>query len=127
VQEIGPQLGLDHDQQARPQSRQAAADAARQIIGRKAHLHSGQQRTRPGPAGRRRAGQRDLQIRRALAQRGDQDGRNLHLADRHRMHPDATALTHRAETEARRAAAPILARAYRTPQQQQHCKRQRQV
>ena len=115
VQHVGPELGLDEDQQARAQAHEATPYAARQIVGRVSHIDTGQQSAGAHTARGRGAGQCDLERMVALAQGLDQDGGHLHLAHRDRVHPDAAAGARRAETESRQAATPVLARAQAAP------------
>ena len=119
IEQIGPQLGLHDDQQPRPQTRKAATHAAGQIVRRIAHVEAWQQHAPTRAATRRGGGQRDLERGLTLTQRCDQDGGGLYLADRDRMHPDTAAGAWLAQPKARAAAAPVVARAQPTPQNDQ--------
>jgi hypothetical protein len=115
--QVRPQLGLENDSESRPDPVEEAAHRPGQVVGQVADRDVGaKQAARAAAAGRRRGRQRQRQRRVAAAQRPHQARRRLHLADRHRVHPQPAGRQRRPEAEALGQRLPVAAVADSAPQ-----------
>lgn len=126
---VGPEFGLHHHRQLRPRALKKARRRPGQVIGQIAVLHAvAEQCLDALRAGRGHAGDGDRQMRIARHQFADHRRRGDALADRYRMHPDATR-TKRRQTKGETFAdtTGVGRRAPGTPEQAQKYQRQAEV
>jgi hypothetical protein len=129
VIERRPELGLEDDRHPRPHPVEEAPHAARQVVGHVAHQHAvAEQLACALRTGRRHGAQHQRHRGIAAAQFLHQARRRLHLADRHRVHPDAAG-DRRAgpESEAFAEVLPVAAVAEAAPQHDATDDRRQQV
>ena len=127
-QQVGPDLRLDHDQEAGPHPVEEAVDGPGQVEREidVEHLVA-EQLAQPRRAGRRRSRDRERQGTRLAEQPLDQRLGRLGLADRHGVHPDPAGIFRRLKAaEALPPAPPVGRGLAAAPQQPQQSEWQRE-